>query len=70
MRELSEKQLRNLNTDQLDEISRELGHSIKALDVEVSLLGSKADYTRKRSFEKYLTLVKAVLRHKRNTKQK
>lgn len=70
MKQLSEKQLANLNVEQLDEIRRELGHSISRLDAEFRRLGSKADYTRKRNLEQYLTDVKAVLQHKVNTGQK
>ena len=70
MKQLSEKQLANLNVEQLDEIRRELGHSISRLDAEFRELGSKADYTRKRNLEQYLTNVKTVLQHKVNTGQK
>lgn len=70
MKQLSEKQLANLNVEQLDEIRRELGHSVSRLDAEFRELGSKADYTRKRNLEQYLINVKAVLQHKVNTGQK
>jgi hypothetical protein len=70
MQQLSEKQLRNLTVEQLDEIRRETGHSIAHLNEDIRQTGSKADYTRKRKLEKYLTDVKAVIQHKRNTGQK
>ncbi|AWD90536.1 hypothetical protein KNT87_gp097 [Erwinia phage Cronus] len=70
MEKLSEKKLANLKVEQLDEIRRELGHSIARLDEEFRQLGSKADYTRKRNLEQYLSEVKAVLQHKVNTGQK
>lgn len=70
MQHLSEKKLRNLTVVQLDEIRREIGHSISHLQEEIRQLGSKADYTRKRTLDKYLVLVKAVLQHKKNTGQK
>lgn len=63
---LSNKQLNNLSIPQLNEIRLELGHSIGRLNYEIQLHGSKADYTRKRTIEKYLVLVKAVLQHKVN----
>ncbi|ANA49453.1 hypothetical protein BI049_gp099 [Salmonella phage vB_SnwM_CGG4-1] len=70
MQHLNEKQLRNLTVEQLDELRREIGHGISHLQEEIRLYGSKADYTRKRKLEKYLSEVKAVLQHKRNTGQK
>ncbi|ARW57534.1 hypothetical protein [Serratia phage X20] len=70
MQHLSEKKLRNLTVVQLDEIRHETGHAIARLQEEIRLLGSKADYTRKRSLDKYLATVKAVLQHKKNTGQK
>lgn len=70
MQHLSEKQLRNLTVEQLDELRREIGHSISHLQEEIRQHSSKADYTRKRTLEKYLKEVKAVLQHKRNTGQK
>lgn len=70
MESLSKKQLSNLKVEQLDEIRRELGHSISRLDEEFRQQGSKADYTRKRKIEQYLTEVKAVMQHKINIGQK
>lgn len=70
MEKLSSKQLANLKVEQLDEIRREIGHSISRLNEEFRKLGSKADYTRKRNLEQYLNEVKAVLQHKINTGQK
>ncbi|QOI66589.1 hypothetical protein [Erwinia phage FBB1] len=70
MKELTDKQLKNLEVDQLDEIRRELGHCISALSYQMSQSNSESDYTRKRTYEKYLTRVKAVYQHKVNTGQK
>ena len=70
MQHLSEKQLRNLTVEQLDELRREIGHGISHLQEEIRQHSSKADYTRKRKLEKYFKEVKAVLQHKRNTGQK
>ncbi|QQG32308.1 hypothetical protein CkP1_0114 [Citrobacter phage CkP1] len=70
MNQLSDKQLRNLTIDQLDEIRREIGHAVAYLQEEIRQHNSKADYTRKRKFEQYLATVKAVLQHKQNTKQR
>ncbi|EHH5496248.1 hypothetical protein J7D59_002184 [Escherichia coli] len=69
MQQLNERQLRNLTVTQLDEIRRELGHSISHLNEDIRQTGSKADYTRKRKLEKYLEDVKAVQRRKINTGQ-
>ncbi len=70
MESLSKKQLSNLKIEQLDEIRRELGHSISRLNEEFRQQGSKADYTRKRKIEQYLAEVKAVMQHKINIGQK
>lgn len=70
MQKLNERQLRNLTVAQLDEIRRELGHALTALNREIQLNQSKADYTRMRGLQKYLSTVKAVHRHKVNTGQK
>ncbi|AJD81921.1 rI.1 conserved hypothetical protein [Yersinia phage phiR1-RT] len=67
MKHLTKKQLNNLSIQQLDEIRLELGHSLGYLTREIQIHGFKADYTRKRTIEKYLILVKAVLQHKINT---
>lgn len=70
MQHLNDKQLRNLTVSQLDEIRREVGHGIANLALEYHQHESRADYLRKRKLEKYLTKVKAVLQHKKNTGQK
>lgn len=70
MQHLEKKKLRNLTVQQLDEIRREIGHSVSALKLIVSESNSKADYDRLRGLEKYLDKVKAVLQHKVNTGQK
>lgn len=70
MEKLSKKKLANLKVEQLDEIRREVGHSIARLEQEFRQLGSEADYKRKRNLEQYLIDVKAVLQHKVNTGQK
>lgn len=70
MKHLSEKQLRNLTLEQLDEIRRELGTSIGALKNRYKEDNSSSDYMRMRKLEKYLEQVKAVLQHKLNTGQK
>ncbi|WWS25396.1 hypothetical protein vBKpnAMK6_00458 [Klebsiella phage vB_Kpn_AM_K6] len=54
LQHLSEKQLRNLTVEQLDELRREIGHGISHLQEEIRQHSSKADYTRKRKLEKYL----------------
>lgn len=70
MKHLSDKKLRNLKVEQLDEIRREVTHGVAYLAEEIRQLGGHADYERKRSLEKYLETVKAVLQHKKNTGQK
>lgn len=66
MQYLSEKQLRNLSIESLDEIRREVGTSIGGAKHNFEQNGFKADYTHKRLLEKYLKTVKAVLTAKRN----
>ena len=70
MKHLNEKQLRNLNVSQLEEIQNEIGHAVSALNEEFRVHGSRPDYLRKRQLQKYLDKVKAVLQHKRNTGQR
>lgn len=70
MKHLNEKQLRNLNVSQLEEIQNEIGHAVAALNEEFRVNGSRPDYLRKRQLQKYLDKVKAVLQHKRNTGQR
>ncbi len=70
MKHLTEKQLRNLDVTQLDEIRNEIGHAIANLTEEFRINESRADYMRKRQLEKYLVTVKAVLQHKRNIQQR
>lgn len=70
MKHLNDKQLRNLDVTQLDEIRNELGHAIANLAEEFRIHESRPDYLRKRQLEKYLDKVKAVLQHKRNTQQR
>ncbi|BBC78165.1 Hypothetical protein KNT65_gp117 [Escherichia phage EcS1] len=70
MQYLSEKKLRNLRTESLDEIRRELGTAIAASKQDFKDNGFEADYIHCRLLEKYLVTVKAVLQHKKNTGQK
>lgn len=69
MQYLNEKQLRNLNIEQLDEIRREVGQSIGSADYNFKTNGTPFDYTHKRLLEKYLKMVKAVLQHKVNIRK-
>ncbi|BAQ22762.1 hypothetical protein AU156_gp112 [Edwardsiella phage PEi20] len=66
MQYLTEKQLRNLSVESLDEIRREVGTSIGSAKHSFEQNGAKADYVHQRLLEKYLTKVKAVLTAKRN----
>ncbi|UIS65630.1 hypothetical protein PP425_gp115 [Enterobacter phage vB_EclM_Q7622] len=66
MQYLSEKQLRNLSIESLDEIRRELGTMIGASKQDFKENGFKADYIHQRLLEKYLKQVKAVLNSKKN----
>ena len=66
MQYLTERQLRNLSIESLDEIRREIGTSIGAAKYAFKQDESKADYTHQRLLEKYLKQVKAVLNSKKN----
>lgn len=66
MQYLTEKQLRNLSIEPLDEIRRETGNMIASAKQNFKENGFRADYIHQRLLEKYLTKVKAVLTAKRN----
>lgn len=66
MQYLTEKQLRNLTLESLDEIRRELGTMIGAAKNSFKENGFRADYVHQRLLEKYLTTVKAVLQQRKN----
>lgn len=70
MQHLNERKLRNLTIAQLEEIICEIRHGITNLNIEFKEHGAKSDYTRKRKLEQYLSSVKAVVQHKKNTCQR
>lgn len=66
MQYLTEKQLRNLSIESLDEIRREVGTAIGSAKNSFKENEAKADYVHQRLLEKYLIKVKAVLQQRKN----